>query len=140
MKCRNKSISRFFSLFFNEDIQYELLSELTERRKENSWNKMHQMPKSGSGFSGFQMQRLLNRSKVQKTKENIGKEIGDETVKQMDANLFVGDVEGLKKAQAEKFQAKLKAKYVVTTQQPPPQTFSFFFYQTVLLHNEMIQD
>ena len=62
---------------------------------------MHQMPKSASGFSGFQVQRLLNRSKVQKTKENIGKEIGDETVRQMDANLFVGDVEGLKKAKSE---------------------------------------
>ena len=89
-----------FLLFF-KDIQYELLTELTERRKENSWNKMHQMPKSASGFSGFQVQRLLNRSKVQKTKENIGKEIGDETVRQMDANLFVGDVEGLKKAKSE---------------------------------------
>ena len=47
-----------------KDIQYELLTELTERRKENSWNKMHEMPKSGSGFSGFQMQRLMNRYTV----------------------------------------------------------------------------
>ena len=51
--------SQFKSL--PKELQYEVLSDLTERRKENSWNKMHEMPKSGSGFSGFQMQRLVNR-------------------------------------------------------------------------------
>ena len=38
---------------------------------------------------------------MQKTKDNIGKEIGDETAMQMDANLFVGDLEGIKKSKIE---------------------------------------
>lgn len=84
-----------------KEIQYELLSELTERRKQSSWNKLHEMPKSASGFSGFQLERLINRQRVQKTKENVGKQIGHESAMQMDSNLFVGDIQGIKKAKAE---------------------------------------
>ena len=84
-----------------KEIQYEVLSELNERRKQSSWGKMHEMPQTGSGFSGFQMQRLINRSNVQKTMRTVGKEIGEENAGQMDSNLFVGDVEGIKKAKAE---------------------------------------
>ena len=47
------------------------------------------------------MQRLINRRSVQKTKDNVGKEIGDENALQVDANLFVGDIQGIKKAKAE---------------------------------------
>ena len=41
------------------------------------------------------------RSRVQRTKETIGKEIGDANAMQMDANLFVGDIQGIKKAKTE---------------------------------------
>ena len=84
-----------------KELQYEVLSELIERRKQSSWNRMHEMPKSGGSFSGFQMKRLLNRSKVHKAKEDVGKEIGEDSALQVDANLFVGDIEGIKKAKAE---------------------------------------
>lgn len=84
-----------------KEMQYEVLHELTERRKQSSWNKMNEMPKSGSGFSGFQMQRLINRSKVQKAKDSVSKEMGEDSALQLDANLFVGDINGLKKAKAE---------------------------------------
>ena len=84
-----------------KEIQYEVLSELNERRKQSSWGKMHEMPQTGSSFSGFQMQRLINRSNVIKTMRSVGKEIGEENAGQMDSNLFVGDVEGIKKAKAE---------------------------------------
>ena len=86
-----------------KELQYEVLSELTtpESRKQNSWSKMHEMPKSSTGFSGFQMQRLINRRQVQKTKDSVGKEIGDENAMQVDANLFVGDIQGIRKAKAE---------------------------------------
>merc|ERR1712141_423109 len=59
------------------------------------------MPSSASGFSGFQMQRLINRRKVHQTKDQVSKEIGEENAFQINANLFVGDIEGLKKAKAE---------------------------------------
>ena len=84
-----------------KDLQYEILSDLTERRKQSSWSRMHEMPKSSGGFSNFQMQRLVNRSRVQKAKDNVGKEIGEENTLHVDANLFVGDVQGLKRAKAE---------------------------------------
>ena len=41
------------------------------------------------------------RSRVQRTKETIGKEIGDANAMQMDSNLFVGDIQGIKKAKTE---------------------------------------
>ena len=85
----------------SKELKYEVLTELCERRKQSSWNKLHEMPKSSASFSGFQMERLINRSRVQKTKDNVGKEIGEENALQVDANLFVGDVQGLKKAKAE---------------------------------------
>ena len=44
---------------------------------------------------------LSFRSRVQRTKETIGKEIGDANALQMDTNLFVGDIQGLKKAKTE---------------------------------------
>lgn len=84
-----------------KDLQYEVLSELTERRKQSSWNRMHEMPKASNNFSTFQMQRLINRSRVQKAKDNVGKEIGDENALAVDTSLFVGDIEGIKKAKAE---------------------------------------
>ena len=84
-----------------KEMQYEVLSELNERRKQSSWGKMHEMPQSGSSFSGFQMQRLVNRSNVYKKRNQLGKEIGEENACQLEPNLFVGDVQGLKKAKAE---------------------------------------
>lgn len=38
--------------------QVELLMELRERRKQNSWAKIHEMPKQAQDFSGFQLERL----------------------------------------------------------------------------------
>jgi hypothetical protein len=84
-----------------KETQYELLTELTERRKQSSWGKMHEMPKSALGFSGFQMQRLISRQTVHKTLQNIGQEIGQQDSivgTPMDPNLFVGDKEALKRA------------------------------------------
>ena len=50
----------------------------------------------------FSNKFFLNfRSRVQRTKETIGKEIGDANAMQMDANLFVGDIQGIKKAKTE---------------------------------------
>ena len=73
-----------------KELQYEILSEVTapESRKQNSWNRLHEMPKSSTGFSGFQMERLINRRRVQKTKENVGKEIGRDKYLSKNSKLF----------------------------------------------------
>ncbi|XP_045486342.1 DNA excision repair protein ERCC-5 homolog isoform X2 [Pieris rapae] len=57
--------------------KYDLLLELKETRKMNSWGKLHTLPKRSDSFSDFQMQRLLKRRKVQECIEETEKEIGD---------------------------------------------------------------
>ena len=41
-----------------KELKYEVLTELCERRKQSSWNKLHEMPKSSASFSGFQMEHM----------------------------------------------------------------------------------
>ncbi|CAH2067355.1 unnamed protein product, partial [Iphiclides podalirius] len=57
--------------------KYDLLVELKETRKMNSWGKLHTLPKKSDNFSDFQMQRLLKRRKIQECLEETEKEIGD---------------------------------------------------------------
>ena len=61
------------------EVQYEVLTEIKERRKQNSWHKMSEMPSNAEGFSGFQMERLRKRKTAQKTLESVGKTLGDES-------------------------------------------------------------
>ena len=58
------------------EVQYEVLTEIKERRKQNSWHKMAEMPQEAEGFSGFQLQRLRKRKQVQRTLEDVGKTMG----------------------------------------------------------------
>ncbi|KAG6450420.1 hypothetical protein O3G_MSEX006561 [Manduca sexta] len=57
--------------------KYDLLIELKETRKMNSWGKLHELPKQSDNFSDFQMQRLLKRRKLQECLEETEKEMGD---------------------------------------------------------------
>ncbi|VVC88947.1 unnamed protein product [Leptidea sinapis] len=57
--------------------KYDLLLELKETRKMNSWGKLETLPKKSDNFSNFQMQRLLKRRKVQECIEETEKEMGD---------------------------------------------------------------
>lgn len=56
--------------------KYDVLVELKETRKMNSWGKLHELPKESNNFSDFQMQRLLKRRKVQEVFEETEKEMG----------------------------------------------------------------
>ncbi|CAH0748721.1 unnamed protein product [Diatraea saccharalis] len=57
--------------------KYDLLLELKETRKMNSWGRIHELPKKSDNFSDFQLQRLLKRRKVQECLEETEKEMGD---------------------------------------------------------------
>ncbi|KAM3964759.1 rad2 superfamily protein mus201 [Aphomia sociella] len=57
--------------------KYDLLIELKETRKMNSWGKLNELPKKSDNFSDFQMQRLLKRRKVQECLAETEKEMGD---------------------------------------------------------------
>lgn len=56
--------------------KYDLLVELKETRKMNSWGRLHELPKKSDSFSDFQMQRLLKRRKLQECFEETEKEMG----------------------------------------------------------------
>ena len=43
----------FLSLPAN--LQYEVLSDLKGKRKQNSWATLHEMPREAASFSGFQL-------------------------------------------------------------------------------------
>ncbi|OWR49278.1 mutagen-sensitive protein 201 [Danaus plexippus plexippus] len=58
--------------------KYDLLIELKETRKMNSWGKINTLPKKSDNFSDFQMQRLLKRRQLQECLEETEKEMGDE--------------------------------------------------------------
>ncbi|XP_014368523.2 DNA repair protein UVH3 [Papilio machaon] len=60
--------------------KYDLLIELKETRKMNSWGKLHTLPKKSDQFSDFQMERLLKRRKIQECLEETEKEMGDGTM------------------------------------------------------------
>jgi len=54
------------------DVRHDILSELKETRKQNSWGTIDEMPQVSQEFSDFQMNRLLKRRAVQvKNNNNI---------------------------------------------------------------------
>lgn len=58
------------------DVRYDLLTELKETRKQNSWGRLHEMPKESHEFSAFQLKRLQKRRLVQTSLESAESEMG----------------------------------------------------------------
>ena len=86
--------------------QVEVLMELREKRKMNSWAKLDQMPKVATDFSSFQFERLLKRRSQQAKLDDVGKALSEESFLSVDdSKLFVGDKVGIKR---QKLEEKLK--------------------------------
>lgn len=47
------------------EVRHDILSDLKDTRKQNSWRHLDQMPQKSQDFSDFQMNRLLKRRAVQ---------------------------------------------------------------------------
>ncbi|XP_020286689.1 DNA repair protein complementing XP-G cells [Pseudomyrmex gracilis] len=62
------------------DVRYDILTDLKETRKQNSWGRLHEMPQESQDFSGFQLKRLLKRRYVQESLESAEKEMGGKTL------------------------------------------------------------
>ncbi len=77
--------------------QAEVLLELRDRRKQNSWAKLGEMPREAQTFSGFQLERLKRRSALHKKLDEVAAETKEDQLALMDAKLFVGDREGLRR-------------------------------------------
>lgn len=58
------------------DVRYDILTDLKDTRKQNSWGRIHEMPPVMNDFSTYQMNRLLKRRHVQESLEKAEKEIG----------------------------------------------------------------
>nr|XP_022914076.1 DNA repair protein complementing XP-G cells homolog isoform X1 [Onthophagus taurus]XP_022914077.1 DNA repair protein complementing XP-G cells homolog isoform X1 [Onthophagus taurus] len=72
------------------DVRHEILTELKETRKQNSWGRIHELPTQSDDFSGYQMKRLLKRYSIQISLEEAEKEMGG-------ASLSLGELESLLK-------------------------------------------
>lgn len=62
------------------DVRHEILTDIKAMRKESSWGRLHELPDESDEFSGFQMQRLLNRRKVQVSLEVAEQEMGGKSM------------------------------------------------------------
>ncbi|XP_018400352.1 PREDICTED: DNA repair protein complementing XP-G cells [Cyphomyrmex costatus] len=62
------------------DVRYDILTDLKETRKQNSWGRLYEMPQESHEFSGFQLKRLLKRRHVQESLESAEKEMGGKTL------------------------------------------------------------
>ncbi|XP_028129377.2 DNA excision repair protein ERCC-5 isoform X1 [Diabrotica virgifera virgifera] len=58
------------------EVKHDILTDLKETRKQNSWGKLHQLPKQSDDFSSYQMKRLLKRKEVQSALDEVSKEMG----------------------------------------------------------------
>ncbi|XP_018567912.1 DNA repair protein complementing XP-G cells homolog [Anoplophora glabripennis] len=58
------------------DVRHEILTDLKETRKQNSWGRLHELPKQSDDFAVYQMSRLLKRQAVQSALEDAEKEMG----------------------------------------------------------------
>ena len=84
-----------------KNIQYEVLNDLKGKKKQNSWAKMHEMPRKAEEFSGFQIERLKRRRKIDAKLDNVREDLSKNQMEMIDSKLFVGDKMGLKKLKTE---------------------------------------
>ncbi|KAF7997288.1 hypothetical protein HCN44_005565 [Aphidius gifuensis] len=62
------------------DVRFDILTDLKETRKQNSWSKLHEIPEESNEFSNYQMKRLLKRRQVQESLEAAEQEMGGKTL------------------------------------------------------------
>lgn len=63
------------------DVRHDILSDLKETRKQNSWGRIHEMPEESGEFSNYQLGRLLKRRNVQVSLEQAEKEMGGKVMR-----------------------------------------------------------
>lgn len=73
------------------EIRHEILTEMIETRKQNSWKHLDRMPKESGEFSDYQMNRLLKRYAVQVSLEQAGKEMGGKAMSLQELEELLGE-------------------------------------------------
>ncbi|NP_001153363.1 mutagen-sensitive 201 [Nasonia vitripennis] len=84
------------------DVRYDILTDLKETRKQNSWGRIHELPAGSNNYSGFQVKRLLKRRYVQESLEVAEKEMGGKTLtlEELDRLLTDQGIETMQKQDA----------------------------------------
>lgn len=62
------------------DVKHEILTDIKETRKQNSWGRLHELPVQSDDFSSFQMKKLIKRRQVQVSLEETQKEMGGKSM------------------------------------------------------------
>lgn len=62
------------------DVRHEILTDIKETRKQNSWGRLHELPVQSDDFSTFQMKKLIKRRQVQISLEETQKEMGGKSM------------------------------------------------------------
>ncbi|KAK4310651.1 hypothetical protein Pmani_017797 [Petrolisthes manimaculis] len=74
------------------DARHEILTELQDTRKQDSWSTLNQMPQELECFAEFQMGRLRKRRKFQETLDKTRDEIRKKVTEEMESEMF-GELE-----------------------------------------------
>ena len=61
------------------DIRHDILTDIKETRKQNTWAGLRELPVESNDFSSYQMSRLLRRRQVQVGLNEAEKEMGGKT-------------------------------------------------------------
>ncbi|XP_022098685.1 DNA repair protein complementing XP-G cells-like isoform X2 [Acanthaster planci] len=59
------------------EMQHELIMEMKENKKKNSWKTMDQLPKESFDFSNYQVEKLLQKGKMTKRIDDLRKEMSE---------------------------------------------------------------
>nr|XP_045596661.1 DNA excision repair protein ERCC-5 homolog [Procambarus clarkii] len=70
------------------ETQHEILCELQDTRKQNSWSSINEMPRQSESFAEFQMGRLMKRRNFQATLDSTRDEIRKRKAAEMEAEMF----------------------------------------------------
>lgn len=73
------------------ETRHEILTDLKETRKQNSWGRLHELPKKSDDFSCYQMNRLLKRQQVQAALDDAAKEMGGASLSLMELESLFQD-------------------------------------------------
>ncbi|XP_038050845.1 DNA repair protein complementing XP-G cells homolog [Patiria miniata] len=62
------------------EMQHEIITEMKENKKRNSWKTMDQLPKKSNDFSNYQVMKLLQKGKMTKRIDVLQKEMSERNV------------------------------------------------------------
>lgn len=97
------------------DIRHDILMDIKETRKQNTWAKLRELPIESNDFSSYQMGRLLKRRQVQVSLEGAEKEMGGKvwSISELESLLTEDGVIDVSEKHAQKIAADENTRFVL---------------------------